>query len=377
MFVRKHYTAFGESKVPFALELVEAERIADEWSYPPPPSAGANMRLGVEVDTFGRAAAYWVRERHPGEVRLAVEQADRLVRVPAEQMVHLRLVDRWPQTRGEPWLHAVLRKLNDLEEYTGAELLAARMSANYFATVESAEADPLPGAETQDDGTRQINIEPGVIEQLSPGDELKFHTPNRPNTALDPFMRYMLREVAAGVGVSYESVSRDYSQSNYSSSRLALLDDRDLWRVLQGWWIRSFREPLHREWLQQAVLSRAIPEVSLAEYVAAPDKFEEARFKPRGWSWVDPTKEVAAYKEAVRAGFTTVSAVIAQTGGGVDIEDVIAERRRELDMLDEAELKVDTTLGAVAPTPAPPPPDDDESDDVGDKKPVRVVNFTR
>ena len=46
-------------------------------------------------------------------------------------------------------------------------------------------------------------------------------------------MRFMLREIAAGTGVSYESLSRDYSQSNYSSSRLALIDDRDLWRVFQ------------------------------------------------------------------------------------------------------------------------------------------------
>ena len=44
--------------------------------------------------------------------------------------------------------------------------------------------------------------------------------------------------LAAGCGPSYESLSRDYSQSNYSSSRLSLLDDRDLWRVLQQWWLR-------------------------------------------------------------------------------------------------------------------------------------------
>lgn len=373
VFIRKHYRRFGASKVPLALELIEAERLADEFTFPS-AAVRAEVRMGVEVDEFGRAVAYWMRERHPGEVRFTSDKSVRMVRVPADEILHLRVVDRWPQTRGEPWLHAVLRKLNDLEEYTGAELLAARLSANYFATIESPDADPLPAAETQDDGSKQVQIEPGVIEQLAPGDKLAFHTPNRPNTALDPFMRYMLREVAAGVGVSYESVSRDYSQSNYSSSRLSLLDDRDLWRVLQQWWVRSFREPLHGIWLQQAVLARAIESITVEQYAANPEKFRAVTWKLRGWTWVDPTKEVTAYKEAVKAGFTTVSAVIATTGGGVDIEDVVAERRRELDMFDTYDIKVDTTIGD-APRPAPAEPKDPDDEEA--VRPARVVNLMR
>ena len=65
-------------------------------------------------------------------------------------------------------------------------------------------------------------------------------------------------------------------------------------------------------------------------------------FKPRGWSWVDPTKEVAAYKEAVKAGFTTVSDVIAATANGKDLEDVLETRRRELDAMAEVGLSFDT-----------------------------------
>ena len=382
VFVRLHQRSFGRSKVPLALELIEAERLADEFASPGPVAPGAQVKLGVEVDSFGRALAYWFHDLHPGEMRGAAGQTDRLVRVPADQILHLRLIDRWPQTRGEPWLHTVVRKLNDMEEYSGAELTAARMSANYFGTIESPELDPLPN-EPQSDGTKQLNIEPGVIEQLSPGDKLQFHAPNRPNTALDPFMRYMLREVAAGCGVSYESLSRDYSQSNYSSSRLALLDDRDLWRVLQAWWVRSFREPLHRAWLQQAVLARAVPAIAIESFALDPDWFTAARWKLRGWSWVDPTKEVTAYKEAVKAGFTTVSAVIAQSGGGVDIEDVVAERKEELALFEEAGIEVDTTVAEPKDEPAPvaasaqgdEPADSDKPDAAA--PPARVVSIAR
>lgn len=385
VFIRKHFRTFGGSKIPLGLELIEAERIADEFMSPAANTgAGANVRLGVEVDEFGRAVAYWIRERHPGELRMNVEQTVRVVRVPADQIIHIRVVDRWPMTRGEPWLHAVLRKLNDMEQYSGSELTAARMAANYFATLESDSDDPI-ASETQEDGHRQMEIEPGMIDQLAPGDKLNFHAPNRPNTAMDPFLRHMLREVAAGVGTSYESLSRDYSQSNYSSSRLALLDDRDLWRVLQQWWARTFRDPLHRAWMQQAVLARAVSSISIESFAVDVERYLAVRWKFRGWSWVDPTKEVAAYKEAVMAGFITTSAVIAATAGGLDVEDVIAERERELEMFAEAGIKLDTTVADVQPAnPAgaqgQEAPDEDETESVQkikDAAPARVVAIAR
>jgi lambda family phage portal protein len=197
-------------------------------------------------------------------------------------------------------------------------------------------------------------------------------------------MRYMLREVAAGSDVSYESLSRDYSQSNYSSSRLALLDDRDCWRALQLWWIRSFREPLHRQWMQAAALSKAIPGITPAGYAMNIEKYEQVRFKPRGWSWVDPTKEVTAYREAVTAGFKTVSQVIAETAGGQDIEDVMTERADELEMMDGLGLVFETSPEMYAKEdPPPPPPDDDPPDEADDtdaqaqNPQKRVFSFVR
>lgn len=340
VFVRKHYRRFDESaKVPFTLEVIEAERICDEYQ-PGPVSPGNVVKMGIESDPYGKPIAYWIRELHPGEIRQAYLATDRVERVPAEQIIHLRIIDRWPQTRGEPWLHTAAAKLGDMDGYSEAEIVAARGAACYMGIIESPDIDSF--GETQADGSQVIDREPGLTQKLLPGEKYTDVSPNRPNPNMDPFMRLMLREVAAGIGVSYESLSRDYSQSNYSSSRLALIDDRDLWRTLQKWFIRNFRDEIHNEWLQQAVLSRAISAIGIDEYASAPEKFQAVRFKPRGWSWVDPTKEVEAYKEAIRAGFMTVGEVIALTGGGRDIEDVLQERKQELEMMKEAGLKFDT-----------------------------------
>ena len=385
VFVRKHYRPFGGGEIPFALEMIEAERIADEFSYPPSAAAGAIIKMGIEVDRYGRPLAYWLRQRHPGELRVLPGEADKLERVPAEQILHLRLVDRWPQTRGEPWLHAVARKLNDMDGYSEAEIVAARGSANYLNTIETAEGEhPLatPVDPSNPDGEKEVITEPGMTLRLAVGEKMNFNNPSRPNTALDPFMRYMLREVAAGTGVSYESLSRDYSQSNYSSSRLALLDDRDLWRMLQQWFLRNFRLPLHKEWLRSAVLARAVAPVRVEEYAVDPKKFEAVLFKPRGWSWIDPTKEVEAYKEAIKAGFTTVTDVIAQTGGGQDIEDVLQQRDRELKLMDDLDLEFDTSpsvyveeeKAAPAAAPEPPKPDKEEKESETERAQRMLMN---
>jgi lambda family phage portal protein len=365
IFVRTHFRALPGSAVPLALEVIEPERLADEFS-PSPGDPANTVRLGVEVDPYGAPVAYFIRTSHPGDYGLNPLATDRVERVPAEQILHLRIIDRWPQTRAIPWMHAAARKLNDMDGLTEAEITAARASACYMGFVQPPADNESSFGDEQPDGSVQEELEPAVIHKLNPGETFESFAPNRPNTQLDPFMRMMLREVAAGVGCSYESLSRDYSQSNYSSSRLALLDDRDLWRVLQLWFIRTFRYELHRVWLQQAVLAGAVPSIRIAEYAVNQKKFEAVRFKPRGWNWVDPTKEVAAYKEAVRCGFTTVSDVIAQTGNGRDIEEILDEREQELDAMEEKGLVFDTDPSVAAngqPTAPEVPPTKETKDD--------------
>ena len=378
VFIRVHRQPFGSSRIPIALELIEAERLAQHYVQPTALPEGSQYRMGVEHDAFGRPLAYWIRDAHPGDLKWSRggAGAERLTRVPADQMFHLRLITRWPQTRGEPWLHAVLRKLHDVDGYSESEVVAARAAAAYMGIIETPDQEgPLSG-EAQADGSREFDLAPGTTVRLNPGEKFGSYTPNRPNAAMEGFMRHMLREIGVGADVPYESISGDYSQSNYSSSRLSLLESRDTWKHLQQWFIQSFREPLHKLWLESAVLSGAIPAINRAEYAIHPDKYESVQFKPRGWSWVDPTKEVAAYKDAIAAGFTTVTAVIAATGNGQDLEEVLDERERELQMMADKGLKFDTSPVAAAPTPPPIPAADEQVEALPATAP-RVVPLRR
>jgi lambda family phage portal protein len=367
VFIRKHYSAFGAMGVPFALEMIEAERIADYIDVPfVNVQPGNQFRMGIEVDAFQKPVAYWIRKRHPGEILFYGDYNSTLIeRVPADQIIHLAVIDRWPQTRGEPWLHSAARRLNDMDGYAEAEIIRARTQASMAGGIETPEnsesfGDANAADGSTDDGSVEMEMEPGILKRTNPGEKIILPSPTSPNPAADPFMRMMLREVAAGAGVSYESLSRDYSQTSYSSGRLALLDDRDLWKFFQSWFICDFRSVVHKEWLRQTVLAQKIPSISVAQYALDPRKFEAVRYKPRGWSWIDPTSEVTAYKMAVRSGFTTVTDVIAATAGGQDVEDILDTRRRELDLMKAKDLTFETDpvafndKGQTQPLPADP-----------------------
>lgn len=371
VFVRMHMTAFGGSDIPFALELIESERVPHEFQT---FATADRARMGIEVDQYFRPLRYWVRDRHPSDLQPGGMPMDQVRPVPASEIIHLRLVERWPQTRGVPWLHAVAGTLNNMAGYSEAEIVAARASAQPIGWEEPSDF-PNPEAEQQEDGTFETPYEPGFVHH---GKKLNFYSPNRPNTALPYFISHMLKEVAsgAGFGMRYAALSGDYSQATYSSERAAQLDDRDGWKALQQWFIRSFRHRTHQMWLQQGVFARAIAGIGIEEYMADREKFEAVRYKPRGWGWVDPTKEVAAYKEAIKANLTTQTHVISMTGGGDDIEDVLEGRRHEIDLAEELDLTSDVDPGADKPEAAAPPvepePDDEEAADAEQEEQQRM-----
>lgn len=339
IFVRKIRQAFGGGRVPFALEVIEADRLDIDMNKM--AKSGNEIRMGVERDSWGRPVAYHFKSEHPGDYPFgAGAVSNTTIRVPADDVIHLFKQERPGQTRGVPWIASAIMKMHHLQGYTEAEVIAARAEACRMGFITSPEDDVM--TDGQQDNVDVANFEPGLIHRLLPGEQFQDSKPNRPGGQYEPFVRAMLHSLAAGLGVSYATLSRDYSQANYSSGRLSLLDDRDNWRVLQSWLVENFHRPVFDEWLDLAVLSG---ELQLNGYEANPEPFRAVRWIPRGWQWIDPAKEMAAYKDAVRSGFTTLSDVIAQQGG--DIEDVMQQRQRELQMAQDMDLVFDTDPGAV------------------------------
>lgn len=339
IFVRMVKKQFGRSKVPFALEIIEADQLDEDFSMV--LNNGNTVRMGVEFDQWHRPAAYWFSGKHPGDYAFAGIADKGRTRVSADEVIHLFRATRPNQSRGFPWFASAIMRMHQLSGFEEAEVIKARAQASIMGFIKSPEGDAM--VDGVQDKQRVSSFEPGTIETLLPGEEFEGFTPNSPGGQYEPFMRAMLRAFAAGIGVSYETLSRDYSQSNYSSSRQALIDDRDNWRVLQSWMIDNFHSRVFDAWLDMAWAGGA---VQLTDYATNSDMYKAIRFVPRGWSWVDPLKEIKAYTEAVRSGFMTLSDVHATTGA--DFDEVMAQRKREIDLVEGMGLVFDTDSGKVA-----------------------------
>jgi lambda family phage portal protein len=339
VFVRLVKQPFGGSSVPLAIEVLEADLLDDGLNGR--SQQGNEIRMGVEVDTWGRPVAYHVLAYHPGDYQFSNQQisTQRHKRVPAEEVIHLYRMERPGQTRGVTWFASAIQRLHHLQGYEQAEVVRARASSALMGFITSPEGE-LQGDEVMN-GERVSNFEPGVFKYLAPGESVSVPQLDAPDGQFEPFLRAMLRAMAAGVGCSYETISRDFSQTNYSSSRLSLLEDRDHWRILQNWLIENLHQRVFDAWLDMAVLSGALP---LPNYELQADRYKAVRWMPRGWAWVDPAKEVEAYALAVRNGFKTLSEVVAEQGG--DLEELMRARRQELDDAEQLDLKFDTDPSA-------------------------------
>jgi len=125
--------------------------------------------------------------------------------------------------------------------------------------------------------------------------------------------------------------------------------------------------------LSLAVLSGELP---LPDYETRPERYESPRWMPRGWSWVDPLKEVKAYREAEQAGYMTKAQIIAYTGG--DYDDNVMELAREQELANSAGIALDKDiLDAAAPAPTPDTQPDAAVVDTPTELPARAKRTRR
>jgi lambda family phage portal protein len=328
---RKHYAA--NTPFRFALEPMEIDHLDQDYNA---TSGGVLVKLGVEYSANGAVAAYHILRTHPGDNYQYVSAGRYRERVPAKDIIHLFMPERYGQSCGAPWVHSAIMPLRHLAKYSEAEVVAARTSAAKMGFLVPKDTATPPGYVGPDDGNgnKYMDVEPGSIEQLPFGYDFQQFDPTHPNSAFRDFVKSQLREISAGLGVSYVSLANDLEAVNYSSIRAGLIEEREEWKSIQRWFIEAFVRPVFEDWLLYSLMSGAITDNGLAPLPAAKfDKFNQPEFKARRWAWVDPLKDMQAEVLAVEKGWKSKRSSISESGG--DIEDVYSEQAADDALADE------------------------------------------
>lgn len=360
----------GRARYGTALMLIDADRLSN----PRLTIDTINLRGGVELDGYGAATAYHVRRAHLGDWFNAAATAvwDRVPRETAwgrPVMLHHFISDRPAQHRGAGGiLKPVLGRLRMLSSYDTAELQAAIVNAIFSAYIESP-YDPAVVQDALSDATdvgsyqglrsefhqqRGLKLGNARIPTLFPGEKIVAVDSARPNTNYAGFEGAVLRNVATAIGTSAEQITQDWSKTNYSSARAALLE---AWKTLkrhQQDFGAGFASPIYAAFIEEAMDRGELPMPAGApDFIEARTEYAGVRWMgpPRGW--IDPVREAQAAVLRMDAGLSTLEQECAEQGQ--DWEDVIEQRAIERRRFKELDLPFPAWFGLDATDAAKPP----------------------
>ena len=345
---------------------------------------GNTVRMGLETNDDGRVIAYHFHSTDSTNKSYYISGGNGYIRIDAGRVIHAFVTEYVDQLRGYPHTAAAMLRLRMLNGYEEAELVGARGGAAMMGfVVRGEDGGAFEGDQTIVDSDNAELIDgnaSGVTDDVIDADSGSFHylengatvqtfDPQHPNGAYQQFIKAVLRGIAAGLDVSYNTLANDLEGVNFSSIRTGVLEDREAWKARQVFLIQHIVTPMFQRWLEVALLNRA---VTLPRGLALPsaglDRFLEHTFQGRRWAWVDPAKDGAAHTNAVNERFRSRSDIIREMGD--DPEQVFAEIAAENELLEELGIK---PAAATPPTnePEPDEPDDQVDDDVeDDKKPT-------
>jgi lambda family phage portal protein len=307
--------------VPIQLQLLQSEMLPFEKTEA--AVNGNRIRCGIEFDAIGRRVAYHFRRRHPGDSTDQGMVTPETVRIPAEDVLHIyRPIDAG-QIRGLPHVAPAMVRLFLLDQYDDAELDRKKTAAMFAGFItKTAPEDPMMGEGAGDlDGTAIANLEPGTMQVLLPGEDVKFSSPADVGGGYEAFQYRTLLAVSASLGLPYHLVTGDVRQANYSSLRAELVEFRRRVEQLQhGVIAHQLCRPVWARWLETAVLSGAL---ELPDFARSPARYRPVNWIPPRWDWVDPLKDIQAQVLAMEAGLTSRRKVV--EGTGYDIEEVDRE----------------------------------------------------
>jgi lambda family phage portal protein len=358
LFRKRNRKRRDNLSIPVQIEVLEADHL-DIARYVQTSDSGGPIINGIEFDSLMRRRAYWLFKHHPGS-GLNFQASER---IPADEVIHIFLPDRPQQNRGISWMAASILNMKDFDAFEDAELMRQKIAACFAAFVTDLEGVGTPIGAIEDRSKPLIEtLEPGIVENLPVGKQVTFSNP--PNVVNETFATRALRRLAAGLGITYEDLTGDYSQVNFSSARMSRISH---WANVSTWQedmlIPMFCRPVWKWAMQRAEEDGTLP----------------AGLMP-GVSWtcppmpmIEPDKEGLALQRLVRTGAMTHDEMVRERGYDPDTHwDEYAEGLKKLDARG-IKLDSDPRFLTQAGQDQPPEPSQTESKPGDTKTPPKKV----
>jgi len=334
-----------------AIQIVDPDRLSNPFGQ----FNNETLRNGIEINGFGAPVAYHFRSRHPNDPWAIQNQ--NWVRVNARtkwgrsRVLHFFEMEQAGQTRGRGLLGPAIEKLKVADDYERSEQEAALINAIFAAFIESPFDKTIMDEVTEDEDTisryqqeraefaerNPILFGGSKVHRLFAGESFNFNHGNRDNAAFQGFISNALRHAATALGQSYEEFANDWSGTNYSSARAAMLKSWKFLTTRRGHFANGFATPIFASWLEEHLsLGKVNIPNGVPSFWQNPAAWCRGSWIGPGRGWVDPVKEANASQIRMEANLSTLQTEAAEQGA--DYREILDQRARERDEFDERGL---------------------------------------
>lgn len=330
VLIRRRFRRSSEKlPIPIQLQVLEPDYL--DSTKDADLANGNYIKGGIEFNARGRPVAYHLYEEHPGDVS-GFRNSFNSNRIPAADIIHAFNPKRAGQSRGYPWVAAAIKKLKDFDDYEDAQLVRQKIAACFAAFVYDMQGASNPTTGLDSEGNPAESdldyLNPGTIQTLPPGKDIKFPSPP-PVQNYDEYTVSILRACAAAWGISYESLTGDYSKVNFSSGRMG--------------WIEMSRNITR--WQNSIMRVQILEQIARWFFTGAGLMGLDTGGAKIKWTYprremIDPTREVPAMIKQIRAGLTTLPRALASMGH--ESEEILLEIAETNKILDENDLVLDS-----------------------------------
>lgn len=305
ILIHKCYT--GGGLLPFKLQCLEVDELARDQIQ---PSQKGNIVIdGVEVDRNKTPVGYWIKQYSlDGWSEMDAKF------IKATDIIYKYTKTRPSQIREMSDMSPTITRVRDTQEFMTAVSVKQRIEACLSVFIKRAMPSGSLGRGSSSNEPRSTYdgkmLTPGMISYIDVGDEVQVVNPSGQASDSSQFIKQQQLLMAAGQGLSYEAVTRDMSQTNYSSARQGLIED-DLTYAEDREHIEEIMDEIYETFIISAVLTGKIAIRDFWQNKSMYFKHEWIQVPKR---WIDPLKETTAAQIGLLTGQKTLKEVAAESG---------------------------------------------------------------
>lgn len=323
MFILKRRDS--SSRHPIKLQAL-APHMVDHTknSYMITERSGNYVVQGVEFNSQGKRVGYWVFDHNPNNEYIMKLQPKF---VSADDMIHIFYKEFPEQVRGVPFGTSTMLSMRDLADYKDAQLMLQKVSACHVMFVTKQESGDGLGNLDTETGQEIDRMEPGIIERLAPGETATFNNPPTPSS-FSEYVSKNQQENAAGYGITYEQLTGDMGNVNFSSGRMGWIEAQ---RQIEDWQYNMFIPQFCDKiwgWFMEGLKIKMIL-----------NKNAGAEWTPQGREMIDPVKEMNGLILELKSGLISWTEACKRRGYNPDT--LLEQMKVDKQMFEDAGINVE------------------------------------